>query len=111
MPEDGYRTLYRIVLTNPPTVRDMLSHAALGRQPRDDRPESLRRWHGISLFDTIERARRQARGKPWLGHAFIATLDIPTTRFKVEQTGRRGHYTLWGDAHDILRFVSDVQAV
>lgn len=104
-------TLYRIVWTNPPTVEDMKSNAALGRQPRGNDPDVLRLWHGISLYDSIERARSQAQRRPWHGDAFIATPVIPVGVFQFEATRSRGHYTLWGDPHAMLGCVRHVERV
>lgn len=111
MQESPEITLYRIVRTNPPTGDDMRSHAALGRKPRGNDPEDLRLWRGISLFDSIERARAQARRRPWYGDAFIATLVIPRSVFQLEATRSRGHYTLWGHPHAILDYVQHVERV
>lgn len=108
---DNVIILYRIAWTNPPTLRDMLSQAALGKRPREDDPVTLRRWQGISLFDTAERARHVGKRFPWNGNAYIATLAITPGQFQLEQTGRRGHYTLWGEPHDILATVTDVQPI
>lgn len=108
---DNVITLYRIVRTGSPTVDDMRSYADLGIPLRRDDPASRRRAGGISLFDSLEQARRQARGKPWLGNAFIATLEIPADRFQIERTGGRGHYTLWGAPHAILSHVRRVEHV
>lgn len=108
---DSVVLFYRIVLTDPPTIDDMRSYQELGIPLRRTDPESLRRASGISLFDTLERARKQARRKPWLGNAFIAELAIPIGRFQIEQTASAGHYTLWGDAHAILDYVRRVERV
>lgn len=109
--QDTYVTLYRIVWTNPPTVDDMKSNAALGRQPRAVTQEVWRLWRGISLFDSIERARRQASRHPWRGDAYIAELRIPVGAFRIEATRSRGHYTLWGLPHAILSYVTRVERV
>lgn len=106
---DNVITLYRIIRTDSPTVDDMRSYAELGIPLRRDDPASRRRARGISLFDSLEQARRQARGKPWLGDAFIATLEMPADRFRIERTGGRGHYTLWGEPHAILSHVRRVE--
>lgn len=103
--------LYRICKTDSPTAEDMKSYAALGIPLRHDNPQARRLSRGISLFGSLERARKQAQGKPWLGDAFIAELEIPTGVFEIEKTGGREHYTLWGDAHDILRYVRRVEPV
>jgi hypothetical protein len=89
----------------------MMSNAALGRHPRGHDSEVLRLWQGISLFDSIERARSQARRRPWHGNAFIAVLVIPSGAFQLEATGSRGHYTLWGDPYAILACVRHVERV
>ncbi len=106
---DNVVIFYRITRTDTPTVNDMRSHVELGIPLRRDDPESRRRASGISLFDSLEQARRQARGKPWLGNAFIAELEIPQDRFQIEKTGGRGHYTLWGNPHAILSYVRRIE--
>lgn len=103
--------LYRVVLTNPPTIDDMRSYAELGIQLRRDKPESRRRASGISLFDSPERARKQARRKPWMGNAFITEMAIPAHGVRIEKTAGSGHYTAWGDAGATLGFVRRVERV
>ncbi len=102
---------YRIVLTDPPTIDDMRSHLALGIPIRRNDPESLRLASGISLFDLLERARKQARRKPWLGNAFIAEVAIPADRIQIEKTAGPGHYTAWCDPGAMLSFVRRVERV
>lgn len=104
-------TFYRITWHNPPHIDDMKSNEALGKQPRGDDPEVRRLWGGISLFDSIERARSQARRRPWHGNAFIAEVQIPEGMFRIEATRSRGHFTLWGDPRAILRCVHIVEHV
>ena len=100
--------LYRIVHTESPTVDDMKSYAELGIPLRHDSQEARRKAKGVSMFDSLEQARRQARGKPWLGDAHIAEIVFPADRFQFEKSGGRGHYTVWGNAHDILGYVTRV---
>lgn len=111
MPE--YQTLYRIVLTDPPTLDDMRSYQALGMHPRRDDLESLRLMRGISLYNTEAQARKKAMGLPWSGKAFIAELQIPVNGpFVIERTTEsRGHHTLWAEPHAILHYVSRVSPV
>lgn len=110
MSESGYRTLYRIVLHNPPGLEDMLSHRARGIAPRQRDTETLRLMDGISLYNTLQQARNQAAGHPWQGQGFIAELRIPNDApVQIERTtSSRGHYTLWGNPDDILGYVSRV---
>lgn len=70
--DKGYRTLYRIVRTNPVTERDMMSHMELGIPLRGNTPELREMWEGLSMFTSLERARKQAEGRPWQGNAHIA---------------------------------------
>lgn len=111
MPE--YQTFYRIVRSNPPTLDDVRSYEELGIEPRGNDPEASRLFRGISLYNTRQQARNQAAGRPWRGNAFIAELQIPgDAPVTIERTGtRRGHYTLWGNPHDILALVTAVQPV
>jgi len=108
---DSVVILYRVVLTDPPTVDDMRSYEALGIPLRRDDPESRRLATGITLFDSLERARRQARRKPWMGNAFIAELTIPAHRFQIEKTAGPGHYTAWGNPSAMLGYVRRVERV
>ncbi len=108
---DNTIVLYRVVLTDPPTVDDMRSYVELGIPLRRDDPESRRLASGISLFDSLEHARKQARRKPWLGNAFIAEMAIPAHRFQIEKTAGPGHYTAWGDAGAMLGYVRRVERV
>ena len=109
--DDSVVILYRVVRTNPPAIDDMRSHLELGIPLRRTDPESLRMASGISLFDSLDRARKQARRKPWMGNAFIAELAVPTDRFRMEKTAGLGHYTAWGDASAMLGCVRRVVRV
>lgn len=101
----------RVVRTNPPTVDDMRSYEALGIPLRRTDAESLRLARGVSLFDSLERARHQALRKPWLGNAFIAEMAMPIDRFQIEKTAGHGHYTAWGDPDAMLDCVRRVERV
>lgn len=104
-------TLYRIAWENPPSLDDMKSNQALGKEPRGDDPDVLRCWDGISLWDSLDRARAKARRHPWNSNAFVVELAIPTAVFRLQRTFSRGHYTLWGEPHDILSCVRHVHRV
>jgi hypothetical protein len=112
-PATENRTVYRIVLTNPPTLRDFLSDEELGKPPRSADPVVRRVWSGISTYQTQSQARRKARAYPWLG-GFIACLEIPAhAPVRIERTFPRsaGHHTLWGVAADVLQYVVRVVPV
>jgi hypothetical protein len=87
----------------------MLSHLELGIPLRRIDPETQRMASGISLFDTLERARKQARRKPWMGNAFIAEMAIPTDHVRIEKTAGPGHYTAWGNSNGMLGYVRRVE--
>jgi hypothetical protein len=103
---------YRVVRTDPPSRLDFTSNEARGRQPRRPLDARGRRlWQGLSAFDTASGARHAARTTPALG-SYVARVEIPPgAQVEVEQTGRFGHYTLWGQPADILRMVVAVEPV
>lgn len=105
MIETPSRTFYRIVRGNPPTKDDFLPYAAMGGPPPAD-PQVRRLWKGVSVYDTIDRARNLARKRPTLG-TYVAMVDVPWSQaIQAERTGhRRGHHTLWGDPAALLACV------
>ncbi len=106
------RTYWRIALTNPPTRRDFLSHAALGRRLLDPDPQRVRHAEGTSVYATEAQARRQARRYPILG-GWLAEVRLPAGgAVEVERTlGRPGHHTIWGDPDVLLANVIQVVPV
>jgi hypothetical protein len=106
------RAFYRLVRESPPTVQDFLSNAAQGRTLASSDAELQRRWEGISVFDSLERARQHARRRPELGR-FIAELWVTEgMAVDYERTGNtRGHYTLWGEPDIIRQCVVGVEVV
>jgi hypothetical protein len=104
--------LYRIVLTDPPTLDDFASDEALGIPAIGHDPERLRLRGGISAYGTENQARRKARDYPHLGR-HIAVLDVlDVGLLRVERTTRsRGHHTLWGDPEAILACVVAIRSV
>jgi hypothetical protein len=104
---------YRIVISNPPTVRDFYSQKALGiplARPGD--AAILRMYDGVSVYWTEIQARNRARATPRLG-GYIAVLDIPENApITIQRTGLgRGHHTLWGPPDEMLRCVVNVLVV
>lgn len=77
MLDPQYRTLYRIVLTDPPSVRGMLSYHALGKQPVDTDDEALHLSRGISLYNIEQQARIRAAGLPWMGMHSLRNCEYP----------------------------------
>jgi len=105
------RTFWRIVRTNPPAEHDFLSNEARGLAPRNNDPDTLRLWSGISVYATRLQARRTATTYPFLG-TFLAELRIlDDGRVRWEKTRGRGHHTLWGDARTLLGCVERVLSV
>lgn len=104
--------LYRVVHSDPATLRDFTSNLALGFPLRTDTVEARRLWSGISVFDSETRARRVALRYPTLG-SFIAVLHVPeTAAMQIERTTTtRGHYTLWGEPADLLACVIQIVSV
>ena len=105
------RVLYRIVQTDPPTVRDFMSNAALGRPLLDPTPEKRRLWSGLSFWATAAQARRNARRFRSQGE-FLALVAIEVDGpIQVEKTRGPGHYTVWALPHALLDRVVSVERV
>ena len=111
-PGTVYRVFHRTVQADPPTVEDFQSNKAKGWPPRGAEVDDPALWDGISVMDTLERARKRARHFPQHG-AFIAVLrippDAPITAARTLRTP--GHYTLHGAPSDLLACVAKVVAV
>jgi hypothetical protein len=98
--------LQRIVKTDPPTLNDFLSNRDRGLVRRENETEDI--WGGLSHYDTIERAAKTARRFPSIG-TFVAAVRLADNEdFRIEQTFRRGHYTVWGDPRALLDAVQFV---
>lgn len=110
--QDVGRAFFRVVREDPPALRDFLSNAAQGKTLGSSDPVLQRRWEGISVFDTRERAQQTARRRPDLGR-YIAELWLTEgMSISYERTGNtRGHYTLWGDPESIRQCVVGVETV
>lgn len=110
------RSFFRIVKANPPGRRDILSNQGRRGEFPPHLPSHLRRlWDGISVHDSLDHARRQARETPWLG-SYVAEIKVPdgaSARIRWERTilNNAGHHTLWGDPDDLLGFVVAVVPV
>jgi hypothetical protein len=113
MVAESPRVLYRLIQTASPTLRDFLSHQALGIEPL--RPLSARgrdRWRGLSHHDTLDAARAKGSQSPWLGH-YVAEVRVPAgAAIRIEQTVHDPtHYTLWADPAALLSWVVSVTPV
>lgn len=107
------RIFYRIVQTDPPTVRDFMSCEALGIAPRRPlSPSDRDRWRGVSHYARFAAAQSVVRARPGLG-AFIASVHIPSDgSVRVHQTGRDfDHFTVWAEPEDLIGWVMSVTAV
>jgi hypothetical protein len=68
------RSFYRIVRHDPPAAEDFRSARAFGRPPpADQRLAAL--WDGVSVWSTLDAARRKARAYPALGTFVANDLD------------------------------------
>lgn len=106
--------LYRIVRTDPPTLLDMTSKAALGLIDPAADDETRRLESGLSMYRTLAQAqaRRKARAFRFLG-SFIATVDLTGVESVVIErtTSSSGHFMVWGEPTVILRCVVAVDRV
>jgi hypothetical protein len=112
-PPRAFQSFYRIVRSNPPTLADFLSNEAKGRRLQRPTPEAIRRWSGLSAYDTVGQARITALLYPRLG-TFIAELHV---RVNGTITSERwpdvadGRFTLWGEPEEFLSLVAHVEPV
>jgi len=106
-------TLYRIVHSDPPTQHDFMPGKALGRSaPRGVDARAAAAWaEGLSMFDTVERARATAMAFPQIG-GFIAELEISAIDADVryEKSFGPGHFTVYATPDVLLRHVKSVQS-
>jgi hypothetical protein len=103
------RDFYRIVQTDPPTANDFLSNQGKGLPQRAG--ESAEIWSGLSHYETAELARKTALRYPQIGR-FIAMVRVTDdSGFRVEQTFRAGHYTIWGDPEALLAAAVAIQPI
>ena len=105
-------TVFRIVESDPPTLRDFQSYKAQGKPRPSNLPWTTPDpYEGVSAYATFERARRVARRRPSFG-TFIARLEIrdgaPVTWVG---PGKQGHYDLCADPHVLMACVADVSPV
>ena len=105
-------TFYRIVKSNPPTLRDFMSLEELGKRPRNPNdPEVLRRWDKVSVWGEEKRAQQWARERPQLG-AYIARLDLPdSSAMAAEPSGPTGHYSLAATAVELWQHITSIVPV
>ena len=111
MLESPARTFYRIIQSDQATEADFLPYGSRGGPIPTD-PQLRRMWSGISVYDTLDRARSQALKRPGLG-AYIAELEVQWGRsVRAERTGhRRGYHTLWGEPSVLLACVRRIVPV
>jgi hypothetical protein len=102
--------LYRIVGSDPPTERDFTSPLMLGRRPRRIERAQPEEWAGLSMFDSVERARSKAQEFPNLGR-WIAAVNLDPELVVARRTFGSGHYTVWGLPATILASVMAVEPV
>jgi hypothetical protein len=111
--ERSFLRLFRVVVTDPPTIDDFKSHAARGKP----RPPTIpvHRWDDVSVYETEQQARElvldlRMRGRN-LG-SFVAELHIPDDgQVTVERYGPPGHHGLHGDPERLLASVVSVRPI
>jgi hypothetical protein len=98
------------VKSDPPSERDVLSHAQLGKVPPRRDPAFLRRWAGLSVFTTYEAAWQNAANLNWRIGTLIVEITIPNdVAFEQDGPDERGHCNLYGlSAADLLKWVTRV---
>lgn len=104
--------LFRIIKGDAPEERDFHSAMLLARIP--PRPPERRKpeeWTGLSMFDSIEEARRRVAQYPRMGTAIARVESVDRTWSVIKPTGDDGHYTAWGRPEIFLPAVRGILAV
>jgi hypothetical protein len=107
-------SVYRIVLENPPSERDLMTYEELDIPVTSSDPDAPRMRTGLSVFVTLSDARKKAKGLPWRGRCLIAEIVLPEgANYQLEQTGQhsRRHYTLWCDRQLVRASISRILPV
>jgi hypothetical protein len=103
---------FRIVHRNPASREDFLSNRDRGLPPRGPEIDDPAEWAGISVFDTLERARRLALRRNLALGAFIAELHVAEDAPVIaRKTFGPGHYTLWGTPETFVDLVVDIHPI
>ena len=110
-----YRTFYRLVQSDPPTPEDFMPYSALGKTPprskRSD-PIFLRRWQGLSVYDSYRAARELAEARDFQRWQYVAVLHVPADApIMFEGPDQRGHWNLYGADPHFLKDVCMVRLV
>ncbi|MGI8854188.1 MAG: hypothetical protein ACR2JW_00425 [Thermomicrobiales bacterium] len=101
------RRLYRLLRRTTPTVEDFVSNASRGR-PAPPAADLAILWDGLSMYATEAQARATAAAYPRRGWRAVAAVDLPDDgRFRIRKTLGPGHYTVWGEAADLLACVME----
>jgi hypothetical protein len=104
--------LYRIVKSADPTAeefdRSFRSSYELGNRPRHIEERLAVVHMGLSMYETIGKARGTARTFPQIG-GWIARVDLmPGAGFCGARTGQPGHWTIWGRPDQLISAVADI---
>lgn len=108
--EPGSVILWRIALSDPPTLDDFRSHQEKGILLRCVTADALRLWSGVSVYRTRQQAAALARVMPHLGQYLVA-LRVPTDGAILYELDNRknGHCTVWAPAEDLHRLVVSIE--
>jgi len=101
-----HRVFWRATARNPPEEVDFYSYERLGKPLLRDTPAARRRARGVSVFDSLDTARRKAAERR-LGD-YIAELHVPDDGSIGMEEGIGGHWTIYGDSEALRRCVVSV---
>jgi hypothetical protein len=106
-------TFYRVVRRDPPHMQDFTSNRDKGLPPRGPEVDDRSLWEGISVYDSRDRAERQAL-RYSLGD-YIAVLHVDDSErggvtFK-KTLADLHHFTVWGEPAVLVARVQEVLPV
>ena len=102
--------MYHLLRGPIPTRSDFLSRKARGLFLAEPDPYREDLNLGVSVVSSLEGVRSLRERFPRVRWRYAARLDIPDG-VRIEPTLWEGHYTVWADADDLVRWVVDVVAL
>lgn len=109
------RTFFRVVGSDPPTLRDFFSYRDLGRPLFDPSREGFENWTGVSVYERRRQAVALAkylmrRSRP-VGTLIVEIVIPAGSQVIGKRMGGEGHYNLFADPQTLLGCYHRVVAV
>lgn len=107
---DRVQAFFRMATTYPPGDDDYLTRQDRQGPPKSSvRPDVREAWNAFSAFDSLEAAVSKILELDGLRGWLVVRYDVPVdSGIRWKRTFGPDHYSLWGDAEELKRYLSDV---